>query len=187
PALLAELDPTRSYTPTSPYSRPLPEDPRNPDHGTVHNWVAWASEEDNDYTRYRDTVPRFSAEFGYQGPANHATVARALTERPLDPDSETMLSHQKAVGGQDKLRRGLAPRRPEAEGWADVRLAPPLNQARPLTSGIGHERSHRPQCAGPIVWQLNDCWPVPSWAAVDGARRRQLLWYALRDLYAPLL
>src|SRR5699024_8326303 len=26
-----------------------------------------------------------------------------------------------------------------------------------------------------------------SWAAVDGDRRRKLLWYALRDLYAPVL
>jgi len=187
PTLLAELDPTRSYTPTSPYSRPLPEDPRNPDHGTVHNWVAWASEEDNDYTRYRDTVPRFSAEFGYQGPANHATVARAVTERPLDPDSATMLSHQKAVGGQDKLRRGMAPHLPEVEGFDDFHFATQLNQARALICGIGHYRSHWPVCGGTIVWQLNDCWPVTSWAAVDGDRRRKLLWYALRDLYAPLL
>jgi len=187
PALLAELDPTRSYTPTSPYSRPLPEDPRNPDHGTVHNWVAWASEENNDYTRYRDTVPRFSAEFGYQGPANFATVARAVTERPLDPDSETMLSHQKAVGGQDKLRRGMAPHLPEVEGFDDFHFATQLNQARALLTGIGHYRSHWPVCAGTIVWQLNDCWPVTSWAAVDGDRRRKLLWYALRDVYAPVL
>ena len=66
--------------------------------------MAWASEEDNDYVRYRDTVPRFSAEFGYQGPANFATIARAISERPLDEDSPAMLSHQKAVRGQDKLR-----------------------------------------------------------------------------------
>ena len=187
PSLLAELDPTRSYTPTSPYSRPLPEDPRNPDHGTVHNWVAWASEEDNDYTRYRDTVPRFSAEFGYQGPANYATVARAITERPLDADSETMLSHQKAEGGQDKLRRGMAPHLPPVEGFDDFHFATQLNQARALVTGIGHYRSHWPVCAGTIVWQLNDCWPVTSWAAVDGDRRRKLLWYALRDVYQPVL
>lgn len=187
PSLLAELDPTRSYTPTSPYSRPLPEDPRNPDHGTVHNWVAWASEEDNDYERYRDTIPRFSAEFGYQGPANFATVARAVSERPLDEDSETMLSHQKAVGGQDKLRRGMAPHLPAVEGFDDFHFATQLNQARALLCGIGHYRSHWPVCAGTIVWQLNDCWPVTSWAAVDGDRRRKLLWYALRDVYAPVL
>ena len=187
PTLLAELDPTRSYTPSSPFSRPLIDQPRHPDHGTIHNWVAWASEEDNDYRRYRDTIPRFSAEFGYQGPANWATITRAVTERPLDADSPAMLSHQKAVGGQDKLRRGMAPHLPEVEGFDDVHFATQLNQARALICGIGHYLSYWPRCAGTIVWQLNDCWPVTSWAAVDGDGRRKLLWYALRDLYAPLL
>ncbi|MGP5640482.1 glycoside hydrolase family 2 protein [Brachybacterium tyrofermentans] len=187
PALLAELDPARSFTPSSPYSRPLLDQPRHPDHGSIHNWVAWASEEDNDYERYRDTIPRFSAEFGYQGPANWATVARAVTERPLQADSATMLSHQKAVGGQDKLRRGMAPHLPAVQGYDDFHFATQLNQARALICGIGHYLSYWPRCGGTIVWQLNDCWPVTSWAAVDGDRRRKLLWYALRDLYAPLL
>ena len=40
---------------------------------------------------------------------------------------------------------------------------------------------------GAIVWQLNDCWPVTSWAAVDGDGRRKPLWYALRDAYADRL
>ncbi|MDN5688676.1 MAG: hypothetical protein L0G94_18635, partial [Brachybacterium sp.] len=172
---------------SSPFSRPLIDRPRDPDHGTIHNWVAWASEEDNDYLRYRDTIPRFSAEFGYQGPANWATVARAVTERPLDADSAVMLSHQKAVGGQDKLRRGMAGHLPEVEGFDDFHFATQLNQARALICGIGHYLSYWPHCAGTIVWQLNDCWPVTSWAAVDGDGRRKLLWYALRDLYAPLL
>ena len=40
---------------------------------------------------------------------------------------------------------------------------------------------------GTVVWQLNDCWPVTSWAAVDGDGRKKLLWYALRDACAPHL
>jgi beta-mannosidase len=40
---------------------------------------------------------------------------------------------------------------------------------------------------GAVVWQLNDCWPVTSWAAVDGAGRRKPLWYAVRRAYAPRL
>jgi beta-mannosidase len=40
---------------------------------------------------------------------------------------------------------------------------------------------------GTIVWQLNDCWPVTSWAAIDGAGRKKPLWYALRHSYAPHL
>lgn len=187
PDLLARLDPTRSFTPSSPYSRPQVDQPRSPDHGTVHNWVVWASEEDNDYTHYRDTSPRFSAEFGFQAPANWATIERAISERPLDPDSAAMLSHQKAVRGQDKLRRGMAPHFPEPRSFEDFHLTTQLNQARALIVGIGHYRSLWPHCGGTIIWQLNDCWPVTSWAAVDGDDRRKLLWYAMRDLYAPVL
>ena len=50
-----------------------------------------------------------------------------------------------------------------------------------------HFRSHRDVCAGTIVWQLNDCWPVTSWSAVDGDGRRKPLWYALRRAYADRL
>ncbi|MFC0672616.1 glycoside hydrolase family 2 protein [Brachybacterium hainanense] len=189
PSLLAELDPSRSYTPSSPYSRPRPEDPRNPDFGTVHNWVVWASEDDNSYIHYRDTSPRFAAEFGWQGPASWATVARAVTERPLRADSPAMLSHQKAIRGQEKLVAGYRPHfpDPDPESFADFHFTTSLNQARALQVGIGHYRSLWPRCGGTIIWQLNDCWPVTSWAAVDGEDRRKLLWYAMRELYAPVL
>lgn len=184
PALLAELDPTRSYTPSSPYSRPLPADPKNPDHGTIHDWRVWNS---LDYTHYRDLVPRFSAEFGFQGPANRATLERAITERPLEADSPAMLSHQKASEGQRKLRMGYRPHLPEPQSWEDFHATTQLTQARALICGIGHYRSHWPTCGGTIVWQLNDCWPVTSWAAVDGDGRRKLLWHALRAMHAPVL
>jgi beta-mannosidase len=38
---------------------------------------------------------------------------------------------------------------------------------RAVTTGIEHLRSLR-HCMGAIWWQLNDCWPVTSWAVVDG-------------------
>jgi beta-mannosidase len=40
---------------------------------------------------------------------------------------------------------------------------------------------------GAIVWQLNDCWPVTSWSAVDGDGRLKPLWYALRNAFADRL
>ncbi|GAA1726426.1 glycoside hydrolase family 2 protein [Brachybacterium phenoliresistens] len=189
PSLVAELDHSRSYTPSSPYSRPKVEDPRNPDHGTVHNWVVWASEEDNNYVHYRDTSPRFAAEFGWQGPASWATVERAITERPLRADSPAMLNHQKAIRGQEKLVAGYRPHFPDPDpaSYADFHFTTSLNQARALLVGISHYRSLWPRCGGTIIWQLNDCWPVTSWAAVDGDDRRKLLWHAMRELYRPVL
>jgi beta-mannosidase len=151
--------------------------------------VVWASEEDNDYVHYRDTDPRFAAEFGFQGPPTWATLERAISERPLRADSPAMLSHQKAIRGQEKLVKGYRPYFPDPDParFEDFHLTTSLNQARALRVGIGHYRSLWPHCTGTIIWQLNDCWPVTSWAAVDGDGRRKLLWYAMRDLYAPHL
>ncbi|MDO5662481.1 MAG: glycoside hydrolase family 2 protein, partial [Brachybacterium sp.] len=183
PRLLADLDPSRTYTPSSPYSRPKVEDPRNPAYGTVHNWVVWNQK---DYQHYRDDVPRFAAEFGFQGPPNYATIENAITERPLQADSPALLSHQKAADGQLKLERGYEPHFPTPQSFDDFHYTTQLNQARALTVGVGYFRSLWPTCGGTIIWQLNDCWPVTSWAAVDGDGRRKLLWYAMRDLAAPL-
>jgi len=38
-----------------------------------------------------------------------------------------------------------------------------------------------------IVWQLNDDWPVVSWALVDHAGIRKPVWYAVRHAYQPVL
>jgi beta-mannosidase len=53
--------------------------------------------------------------------------------------------------------------------------------------GIDHFRSLTPHNSGTIVWQLNDNWPVVSWAAVDFEEHRKPLWHALRAAYAPRL
>jgi beta-mannosidase len=70
---------------------------------------------------------------------------------------------------------------------ADWHWATQLNQARAVRLGVEHFRSWSPRCAGSVVWQLNDCWPVTSWALVDGDGRRKPAWYALRRGYADRL
>ena len=42
------------------------------------------------------TLPRFVAEFGFQGPPAYATLRGAVSDEPLAPDSPGMLHHQKA-------------------------------------------------------------------------------------------
>ncbi|MEV0156432.1 hypothetical protein AB0H57_22275 [Micromonospora sp. NPDC050686] len=98
-----------------------------------------------------------------------------------------MTHHQKAIDGDLKLRRGLDAHLPAPADFDDWHYLTQLNQARAIQLGVEHFRSHRPVCMGTIVWQLNDCWPVTSWSAVDGDGRRKPLWYALRRAYADRL
>ena len=139
---------------------------------------------------YGDDVPRFCSEFGFQGPPTWATLTRAVHAAdggPLTKDDPTFLLHQKADDGNGKLDRGLAPHLGVPEDFADWHWATQLNQARAVRFAIEHYRSWWPRTAGAIVWQLNDCWPVTSWAAIDGDERPKPLWYALRSAYATRL
>ncbi|SEG98121.1 beta-mannosidase [Nonomuraea solani] len=180
PGIVAELDPTRPYWPGSPYSGAPDRDVRDPSTGTVHIWTVWNSA---DYTHYADYTPRFVAEFGFQGPPTYATLRAASSDEPLTPDS----SHQKAEDGQAKLLRGLGEHLPAPGSFADWHYYTQLNQARAMAFGVERFRALMPYCMGTVVWQLNDCWPVTSWAAVDGAGRRKPLWYALRRSFADRL
>ncbi|MFF5171353.1 glycoside hydrolase family 2 protein [Micromonospora sp. NPDC000089] len=184
PRIVGELDPTRPYWPGSPWSGREEIHPNDPAHGTMHIWDVW---NDDDYTKYREYVPRFVAEFGYQAPPAYATLRRSISDDPLAHDSPGMAHHQKAIDGDLKLQRGLDAHLPAPADFDDWHYLTQLNQARAIQLGVEHFRSYREVCSGTIVWQLNDCWPVTSWSAIDGDGRRKPLWYALRRAYADRL
>ncbi|WP_033439669.1 glycoside hydrolase family 2 protein [Saccharothrix sp. NRRL B-16314] len=183
PKIVAELDPTRHYSPGSPYS-PGELHPNEDTHGTRHEWEVWNRV---DYTHYRDHLPRFCSEFGFQGPPTWATLTRWVHDEPMTPTSPAFLLHQKAEDGNGKLDRGLAPHLHAPAAFEDWHWATQLNQARAVAYGVEHFRSHWPRTAGALVWQLNDCWPVTSWAAVDGDERPKPLYYSLKHAFAPRL
>jgi beta-mannosidase len=184
PALVASLDPTRPYSPASPYSFADGVHPNDPLHGTMHVWDVWT---ERDYTAYRDHKARFVTEFGFQGPPSWATLTSYVHDDPLDPEGPQMLAHQKAEDGAGKLARGMAGHLPQPQSTEDWHWAAQLNQAQAVRVGVEHFRSLTPFNTGVVVWQLNDCWPAISWSMVDWEGRRKPVWHALKAAYAPRL
>ena len=214
PALLAELDPGRSaYLPSSPMSFTKFVGANFDTDGTMHIWDAWNRA---DYTVYAQYTPRFADEFGYQAPPAWSTLTGAVHDDELEPFGKQMLVHQKASGGNYKLARGMRSHitpghlddvsfggvvngKPSdgehswlipTDNWADIEdwhWACQLQQAQAMRFGVEHMRSLEPVNAGALIWQLNDDWPVVSWAAVDFNGQRKPLWYASRDFFAPRL
>ncbi|GAA3601499.1 glycoside hydrolase family 2 protein [Kineosporia mesophila] len=191
--VVAELDPTRPYSANSPFTpRRTPEQshPNDPDRGTHHQWDVWNR---LDWSVYSDEIPRFCSEFGYQGPpawktlTDHVHAAdggplTAVDDACADP---VFLIHQKADDGTGKLGRGMAPHTGVPADFEDWHWAAQLNQARAIRHAVEHYRSWWPRTAGWIVWQLNDCWPVVSWALVDSEERPKPVYFALRRANAP--
>lgn len=184
PAVVADVDPTRAYWVSSPWSGSTAIPPNDPDHGNVHVWDVWNG---RDYTAYREYAPPFVSEFGWQAPPAWSTLRRAVSDEPLTPESPGVAHHQKAKGGNANLLRGLAFHFPDPVTTDDWHHLTQVNQARALAVGIEHWRAEWPRTAGTIVWQLNDCWPVASWAVIDGDGRLKPAWYALRRAYADRL
>ena len=184
PRLVDELDPSRPYTPGSPFSGSLDLHPSSDSYGTTHIWDVWNV---LDYVNYRTYIPRFASEFGFQGPPTFATLSESVPEGERDADSPAMLHHQKAGDGNGKLARGLERHFALPESFDDWHFLMQLNQARAVQLGVEWFRAHTGRCMGTLYWQLNDCWPVTSWAAVDGYGRKKLLWYATRRFYADRL
>lgn len=206
PRLLDEMDPTRVYLPSSPMSFSKYTSPNLDTDGTMHIWDAWNRE---DYRVYAQYTPRFADEFGYQAPPAWSTLTRVVHDEVLEPFGDQMLVHQKASGGNYKLARGmrshLTPGHLDdvsykedgtrdwlipTDNWDDIEdwhWACQLQQAHALRFGVEHMRSLEPVNAGALIWQLNDDWPVVSWAAVDYYGHRKPLWYASRDFFAHRL
>ncbi|MFD1939749.1 glycoside hydrolase family 2 protein [Nonomuraea mangrovi] len=184
PRIVADTDPTRPYWPGSPWSGSWSRHPNDPAHGTTHSWTVW---NETDYADYTLDVPRFVAEFGWQAPAAWATLRRALSDAELSADSPLLNHRQKAADGAGKLARGLARHFDPPASFDDWHHLTQVVQARAIATGIEHWRANWPVCAGTIVWQLNDCWPVISWSAIDGDARLKPLYFELRRLYADRL
>ncbi|GAA5200006.1 glycoside hydrolase family 2 protein [Microbacterium jejuense] len=190
PALVAELAPHVPYAPGSPFSPGMGWDgeqqtgphPNDELHGSMHLWEQWNR---RDWTTYREHTPRFVAEFGWQGPPAWSTLVRSVSDAPLTPESPGMIVHQKAADGNAKLTSGLIPHFRLPEDMETWHWAMQLNQALAVRTALEHFRSWAPHTQGAIVWQLNDCWPVTSWAAIDGDERPKPLYYGLKNAFAP--
>ena len=184
PELVRSLSPVTPYWPGSPYSGSEAIHPLADNYGCKHVWDAW---NETDYQVYSAYVPRFVSEFGHQGPPAFATMQASISERPLRPESAGMLHHQKALNGNHKLHKRLSEHFRVPDDIHDWHYATQLNQARAVAYGVSYWRTQQPTCMGTLYWQLNDCWPVTSWAAVDGYGRKKPLWYATKKFYADKL
>ena len=197
PRIVSELDPGTFYWPNSPWSAPEGEGAELPPNleniGDQHIWDVWNGQ--GDWRNYWSHTPRFASEFGFHGPPSWPTLAAAVPEAQRHWFSETMVLHNKQDGGQqraiDRARDHFRlPDRPESpESFEAMWFVAALNQARAIQAGCQWFRALSPWCGGALYWQLNDCWPVSSWSAIDndnaGVGRPKLLWYATRRFFAP--
>ena len=190
PKIVEALDPGRSYIATSPIGTP-PEEKvvdakrRGPNadwYGDQHNWDVWHGR--GDWRNYTESNGRFSSEYGFASSCSlYAWRHAAGVNGDRDVRDATVVWHDKTTKGTDTFIGFVELHYPVSATLEDWVYYSQLNQRDALRHGIEHYRRSE-FCKGSLIWQLNDCWPVQSWAIMDSEGRYKALGYELRRLYA---
>jgi beta-mannosidase len=184
PEVIAALDPTRPYWPSSPSSN-LEEDSDSQRMGDVHYWEVWHAAKP--FTEYERQHPRFMSEYGFQSFPQIETVNAYTTASDHDIGSPVMLAHQKHPRGNQLIREYMLREYPEPKDFESFLYVSQVLQAEGIRVGAEHLRRIMPHNMGSLYWQLDDCWPVASWSSVDYFGRWKALQYYARRFYSPLL
>jgi len=168
------------YTPSSP-SANFEEVPDNQHNGDMHYWQVWhAQAPASDYTLQ---FPRFMSEFGFQSFPEMRTIGAFAKPEDFDIRSTVMQAHQKNKGGNERILTYMLREYKEPKDFASFVYLSQVQQAEIIKIGAEHLRRQRPRTMGSLYWQLNDCWPVASWASIDYYGRWKALHYYARRFY----
>ena len=187
-----ELIPDTYYHFGSPWGG---KDTTDPTIGDLHQWNVWHGAQEK-YQNFDKLVGRFVSEFGMEAFPNIKTIDAFLPLGKDDPDrfaqSSTVDFHNKANGHERRLALYLVENfRYAPDPLEQFIYSTQLMQAECLASAYRLWKRQwkgpgREYCGGALVWQINDCWPVTSWAIVDYYLRPKHAYFTVKREMAPI-
>ncbi|MFB6150258.1 MAG: glycoside hydrolase family 2 protein [Haloarculaceae archaeon] len=178
-------DPSRTYWPGSPSSGPDEDDPYIFEKGDIHYWAVW--HEGQPFENYYTTEPRFVSEFGYQSFPSIDGLRTVIEEADFNPTSPMMEHHQRNPGGNTTILKRISSYFRFPFDFEDFVYLSQILHAEAKTTAIEYWRRRKPTTMGTLYWQLNDLWPVASWASIEYDGKWKAQHYAARRQYAPVL
>ncbi len=185
PKVLKAEDPQAFYWPSSPSSGGDFDEPGDPSRGDVHDWDVWHGLKP--FTDYRNYLFSYVSEFGFQSFPCMETIASFTLPEDRNVFSYIMEKHQRNATANGRIVTYLSQNYLYPATLDKLVYASQLLQAQAMQYGVEHWRRNRGRCMGAVIWQLNDCWPVASWAGIDYFGRWKALQYYARRFFAPVL
>ena len=180
PSIVKAVAPYLPYIPSSPTSVGGFRDPNGEGYGDCHDW-------EPDYLLCRNRHYRYVSEFGFQSFPCLKTVETFTEAGDRNVHSRIMDMHQRSGGGNELILSYLTRNYLYPNDFETFLYATQVLQAEAVKYKVEHFRRSRGRCMGTLYWQLNDIWPVTSWASIDYCGRYKALQYAAKRFYAPVL
>lgn len=184
--VVEKLDPDRTFWPSSPsggradYSDNWHDDTK----GDMHYWSVW--HEGKSFDAYYAVTPRFCSEFGFQSFPSMSTVEGFTPSDQLNLTSPILEHHQRNRRGNTIIIESLSRYFRFPEGLEQMLYLSQVQQAFAIKTAVEYWRSQRPVCMGSLFWQLNDNWPVASWASIEHSGKWKLLHYEAKRFFEPV-
>jgi len=170
------------YTPTSPISNW--GSTVGLKYGDLHYWGVWHG--DSTFSSFKNNVGRFVSEWGFQSYPDSALLAKYIHPDSLYLGSPAVKRLQRSYKTDrpiwEAIERELGEERPTTLGGfieASQRV-----QAKAYGMAIEAHMDARPHCMGTLLWQLNDCWPGPSWSIIDYEGNPKPAYHAVQAAFA---
>ncbi|MBI9051830.1 MAG: glycoside hydrolase family 2 protein [Anaerolineaceae bacterium] len=182
PDMVKTEDPDTDYWFSSPTSGTFMKNTNKDAWGDTHLWQVWHGM--RPFTWFRTRFTRFCSEFGFEALPNMKTIETFAKPQDYDIVSDVMQHHQRCAEGNEKMLYYMADRFRIPKDFADMVSLTQIVQAEAMRYATEHWRRNRDRCSGALYWQLNDCWPVASWASIDHDGRWKALHYAAKRFNA---
>jgi beta-mannosidase len=180
-----ELDPQASYWPASPVCTGPDRKSVSEDAGDAHVWEIWFS--DAPFENFRKYKNRFISEYGFQSMPALKTIETFTLPEDRQYNSPVLEHRQRSAPGNAQHIKAMLNWFRLPETFADQVSLSQLTQAICVKIGAEHWRRLMPRTMGVLYWQLNDCWPCPSWSSIDFEGRWKALHYFSARFFSPVL
>lgn len=181
-AWVDELDGVTPYWPGSPSSgsrdKRLHSMAPGKTWGDTHLWNIWHGM--RPIEAFREYPTRFCSEYGMESMPSMATIRSFTDEEQPGLFDPVMTVHQKCDSGNAKVLYYLLAKYRNPASFEDFVYLSQLVQADTVGFATDCWRRNIGRQNGALHWQMNDCWPVASWAGVDYGRQLKAVTYKAR-------
>lgn len=184
PKIVKEDDPQTFYWPSSPSAGGNFDNPWNDKRGDAHYWDVWHGEKP--FSDFRKHCFSYVSEFGFQAFPSEKTIDSFALQKDKNIFSRIMEMHQRNCAANGKIMKYMGDTYLYPTDFSKLLYISQILSAEGIKTGIEHFRRNRGRCMGTIVWQLNDIWPVASWASIDYFGRWKALHYVEKRCFEPI-
>ncbi|MEO8734081.1 MAG: hypothetical protein ABI373_07105, partial [Flavobacteriales bacterium] len=151
--------------------------------GDLHYWGVWHGDEP--IAAMADNVGRFVSEYGFQSWPDSSLLAKYIDPQELYLGSPALRFRQRSYKTDAPIWKAIKDEfGEEPKTLGRFIKASQEVQAKAYQIAIEAQMADQPRCMGTLFWQLNDCWPGPSWSLIDHDGNWKPGMYAVQRLYA---